>query len=295
MLRHALTPRIRHIVQRRTFVSTVLLTRNWENESVNSLKKEAKKRGLLQTGNKSTLITRLQENERKNQPDIPPTSVVQQQHVRHVSVSTATEVPGVPSSAEPVPIPPNYPKELLDVRLPDLYQPLPEYSVVIPFSPDFWDSKRVKAESAPKVDEPSSIPKVITVTAAATHPGGGPSHALYPDAASISKPKEIKLENQGLWRDIADDLSLPTSFTLPSTEFPEHLLEEGILETTQTSGKPDAKPFTRTLDSEEKKGVWTLLGLLAGSWFAAGYFQATPAYAEKAPESSAAEKAAEQL
>ncbi len=103
------------------------------------------------------------------------------------------------------------------------------------------------------------------------------------------------MENQGLWRDIADDLSLPTSFTLPSTEFPEHLLEEGILETTQTSGKPDAKPFTRTLDSEEKKGVWTLLGLLAGSWIAAGYFQATPAYAEKAPESSAAEKAAEQL
>ena len=35
-------------IQRRTFVSTVLLTRNWENESVNVLKKEAKKRGLLQ-------------------------------------------------------------------------------------------------------------------------------------------------------------------------------------------------------------------------------------------------------
>lgn len=35
-------------VQRRNFVSTVLLTRNWENDPVNVLKREAKKRGLLQ-------------------------------------------------------------------------------------------------------------------------------------------------------------------------------------------------------------------------------------------------------
>ena len=39
---------ILNVLQRRSFVSTVLLTRNWENESVNVLKKEAKKRGLLQ-------------------------------------------------------------------------------------------------------------------------------------------------------------------------------------------------------------------------------------------------------
>ncbi len=37
-----------NVVPRRTFVSTVLLTRNWENETMNVLKKEARKRGLLQ-------------------------------------------------------------------------------------------------------------------------------------------------------------------------------------------------------------------------------------------------------
>ena len=43
-----LATRAFNTIQRRTFVSSVLLTRNWENESVNVLKKEAKKRGLLQ-------------------------------------------------------------------------------------------------------------------------------------------------------------------------------------------------------------------------------------------------------
>lgn len=39
-LRHALAP------QRRSFVSTVLLTKAWENETVSELKKEARRRGL---------------------------------------------------------------------------------------------------------------------------------------------------------------------------------------------------------------------------------------------------------
>ncbi len=32
--------------QRRNFVSTVLLTKSWENETTNELRKEARKRGL---------------------------------------------------------------------------------------------------------------------------------------------------------------------------------------------------------------------------------------------------------
>ncbi len=39
-LRHALAS------QRRSFVSTVLLTKAWENETVSELRKEARKRGL---------------------------------------------------------------------------------------------------------------------------------------------------------------------------------------------------------------------------------------------------------
>jgi hypothetical protein len=37
----------RHLIrQQRSFVSSVLLTRTWENESVADLRKEAKERGL---------------------------------------------------------------------------------------------------------------------------------------------------------------------------------------------------------------------------------------------------------
>lgn len=43
-----LRKQVLNVVPRRTFVSTVLLTRNWENETMNVLKKEARKRGLLQ-------------------------------------------------------------------------------------------------------------------------------------------------------------------------------------------------------------------------------------------------------
>lgn len=47
MLR-ALAPRIPVTAQRRSFVSTVLLTRDWESATVNTLKTELRKRGLLQ-------------------------------------------------------------------------------------------------------------------------------------------------------------------------------------------------------------------------------------------------------
>lgn len=49
MLRSALVAQLRPAVaprSTRSFVSTVLLTKAWENETVNELRKEARKRGL---------------------------------------------------------------------------------------------------------------------------------------------------------------------------------------------------------------------------------------------------------
>ncbi|KAI0093884.1 hypothetical protein BDY19DRAFT_919440 [Irpex rosettiformis] len=172
-------------LQRRSFVSTVLLTRNWENETVNVLKNEAKKRGLLQTGNKSTLVSRLRDFEREQVSQSGPPPVIQQQ----VRLASTTEVPGIPSSSRPSPIPPNYPKEFLDVKIPDVSQLPPEPPVEAPFVPDFWESSRVKAELAPPPPPESSPIKVLAVAGAATHIGGGPSHNLYsPESSAAAEP-----------------------------------------------------------------------------------------------------------
>ena len=60
MHRAALRVPLRHAIasQRRSFVSTVLLTKAWENETINELRKEARKRGLSSYVPLSTLYTR---------------------------------------------------------------------------------------------------------------------------------------------------------------------------------------------------------------------------------------------
>lgn len=80
----------------------------------------------LRTGNKATLITRLQEHEKQGLPmrDPTPSSKVQSSPtapkplLQHVRQAHTTEVPGVPSSSEPPLLSPNFPKEFLDVKIP---------------------------------------------------------------------------------------------------------------------------------------------------------------------------------
>ena len=51
----------------------------------------------------------------------PPTSKSVLQHVRQAHT---TEVPGVPSSAEPPHLSPNFPKEFLDIKIPVTSTPI---------------------------------------------------------------------------------------------------------------------------------------------------------------------------
>src|SRR5882757_4554057 len=70
-------------IARRNLVSSVLLTRTWENESVAELKRQAKIRGIIpyvhpsatprillismsRKGNKATLIQKIQEHDKSN-------------------------------------------------------------------------------------------------------------------------------------------------------------------------------------------------------------------------------------
>ncbi|EKM55611.1 uncharacterized protein PHACADRAFT_256346 [Phanerochaete carnosa HHB-10118-sp] len=289
MLRQALSANVRNVGQRRGFVSTVLLTRDWSNKSLGALKREAKQRGLLQTGNKATLITRLQEFER-DQALQSPTPVPQQQQVRHAS---NVEAAGVPSSSQPAPAPPSYPKEFLAVRIPETHHLAPEPPIAVPFVPDFWDSSKVKAESSPPQAEQPSNPKVLTVAGAETLIGGGPSHNLYPD--TLAPPTALQpVKKKGMIMELVHDF-VPeiASISLPPRKMSEDFLK-GVAEITETTGAA-GHHHSRTLDKDEKNGVLALVGLFVGSWLLAGIFAPKSAFAEEHAEKSVSEKAAESL
>ncbi|KAI0374939.1 hypothetical protein BV20DRAFT_1048939 [Pilatotrama ljubarskyi] len=277
MYRSAVLAQIRHAAapRSRPFVSTVLLTKAWENETTNELRNEARKRGLPVKGNKATLIARLQEDDKKkvlaSQP-VPPPNAPQ---VRRAStVDTPTEVPGVPSSAEPI-----FPKYNLDVKIPNVSEPEPEVPTPIPFLPDFWESSKVKKEAAPPQPEPSK-PKVIAVAGDITHHGGGPSHNLYSPSLASASSEDAPTSMLGqLAADMADDWNLPTSFK----RSPPAESQYDVAQKTETSGGQD-KSYSRTLDKDEKMGVWVLLGLFAGSWLAAGYFAPVSEWSHKVVE-----------
>lgn len=147
--------------------------------------------------------------------------------------------------------------------------------------PDFWDSSKVKRAAVPRELEPPLKPKVITVAGEATHHGGGPSHNLYAPSSSSSStstpPKVPKSALGQLAASWAHDLSLPTTFKVPTVSMSEY----DIAQKTETSGG-QGRTYSRTLDQDEKTGVWVILGLFASSWIAAGYFAPVSEWAHKA-------------
>ncbi|TFK42539.1 hypothetical protein BDQ12DRAFT_676385 [Crucibulum laeve] len=204
---------------RRNFVSSVLLTRTWENESVAELRKEAKGRGLPAKGNKATLILRIQEHDKSKTLDAiashdPPVP----SGVRNVSTisSSASKPsfppdeetgvsPGIPAAAEPHVTPP--PELVFQVNIPDLSQPIPETPIEIPYLPDFWDSSALKTP-VPEVEE--ILPKMVVVGGAGTHHGGGPSHNLSSAEEYVTPAESRKTPGQGgIWDDITEDIGIP--------------------------------------------------------------------------------------
>ncbi|KAF8077907.1 hypothetical protein FPV67DRAFT_19827 [Lyophyllum atratum] len=212
----AAVPRIPLVISpiaRRKFVSSVLLTRTWENESVAGLRKELKNRGLSPKGNKANLILQIQEYERhktiqaiaSHEPPLPAT-------VREMATSAAASTdegvaPGVPPASQPTRA---GPEGMMNVNIPDIWQPVPEQPIQIPYVPDFWDSSLPAISPVP--EEP--LPKLLVVAGADTHLSGGPSHNLHDEnavvqndsaRASASKPQE----EGGILDDITDDLGIP--------------------------------------------------------------------------------------
>jgi len=242
-------------------VSSVLLSKSWDNETVSDIKKELKKRGLSQAGNKATLIIRITAHDRREQLQSLSASPAPDQLRRASTGST----PGIPASSEATHSPP---PELFATNLPDLSQPFPELPVQIPFVPDYWESSKAK----PKIDSfESSTPKILTVTHAETHPGGGPSHNVYQMSEPVHLEGSIKPSTSstgaGFWSGVANDLGLPTSVEVPAVQWKS--------ETPANSPVP-TKSYSSKLDSDEVRGIWVLLGIVTGSWILGGMVNPTP-------------------
>jgi len=249
--------------QSRSFVSSVLLTKTWENESVLSLRKEAKNRGVSSTGNKANLILRLQGHDKASalQAMTPPVQV----GARSASTATGTS-PGVPAAAQP-----NVPDHKLstNTNIPDISQSDPEVEVEVPFVPDFWDSKEVKAaQEAAKIKE-SPLPKISLVAGAETHPAGGPSHNLHDEHAQQGTIMDSHIvppsTGTSFWGSLVGSLGAESTIQNAAAG-----AQSAVLDVLPQAGGIQQRTEKRNLTPEERKGVWMLVGIVLGGWTLGG-------------------------
>ncbi|KAF9053746.1 hypothetical protein BDZ89DRAFT_1153443 [Hymenopellis radicata] len=182
---------------RRSFVSPAVLSRTWDQHTVNDLKKEARARGLSQSGSKNTLVRRLQEHEKG----------ISSSAIAHASASghVVGDAPGIPPTHEfHAPVPEGF----MNVKIPDDSMPDVQPTIQIPFVPDFWASPSAAQEEIP-------IPKILVVAGAETHHGGGPAttaidtEAPLEESTSSSSTPQPVLGQGGFWDDAAESLGLP--------------------------------------------------------------------------------------
>ncbi|KAI6005625.1 hypothetical protein EDD15DRAFT_2566605 [Pisolithus albus] len=271
----------------RTFVSTVLLSRTWENETVVDLRKEAKLRGLSTRGNKPALIARLQEYEESKvapppQNPSPPSRDVPGASRKASSRAAPTSDPATPAplqGSSPADTPPSSERqkpsasaEFFAFKMPDLDRPTPSSSAQVPYLPDFWDSAKSNATLTDPDPEP---PKLHVVGGAVTHHDGGPTHHL-------EKPSEIGTVQPAA--PVADDV-----IVIKSANLQELFTELGIPTTIRlrprvVDATVDESPIrSRPLTNEERTGVYALLGILVGSWVLGGILSPRPEVEDESP------------
>ncbi|KAG9318693.1 hypothetical protein JVU11DRAFT_788 [Chiua virens] len=268
-------PRPFPIPHRRHFVSTLLLSRTWENETVIELRKEAKARGLSTKGNKSTLIARVKEHDENSVTTISP-SIRTPDMTRSASTNVVppkkvlqATSPGIPLAAQPDSA--STRSDFLAIKLPDLSHPPPKAPVQIPYVPDFWDSACPSAPLEP------DLPKLHVVGGSVTHYGGGPTHHLEnPEDSPSTAVQADRPSNEEvrLRADFWQSLGLTRPFSVRRT------LPEARNSAPQT-GQDDFRASSRPLTDEERKGLYFLLGIIGGSWLIGGFVNRTSDVAEE--------------
>ena len=115
------------------------------------------------------------------------------------------------------------------------------------------------------------------------------SHILEPirEHVDLEHPiSDLKVSNlRSVFLDIADDAVLPKD--LDVLKVPKN--RRGVFHEETTTSVGERKFHTRTLDKDEIRGVWIILGLFAGSWLAGGLLKKESKYAESSPDLSLAQ------
>jgi hypothetical protein len=86
----------------------------------------------------------------------------------------------------------------------------------------------------------------------------------------------------GLFRELANDLGLPWGFRVGEAI-------SNVVRAAKEQG-PDLHAKSRPLNNEQTRGVWVLLGLLAGSWIVGGWVNR----ARSVPEAHGTEESKQQ-
>ncbi|KAM6500481.1 hypothetical protein JOM56_003495 [Amanita muscaria] len=183
---------------RRSLASTVLLNRSWEQETVATLRTEARSRGLSTKGNKATIIARIQQHDIiLSTPTAAPS--------RHASTEVGI-APGIPPASETA----RSTTAFSSVTLPDLTKPYPTPPIQVPYLPDFWESSTISKKAPEEQEQP--LPKILLVA-------GGEAHHISAVTQSLedtdTAPTETVVSSSagpqrsdGIVSDVLDDLGL---------------------------------------------------------------------------------------
>ncbi|CAE6436952.1 hypothetical protein ACGC1H_004459 [Rhizoctonia solani] len=267
MLRQISRTVVRPHCQSRLLASTVLLPKTpeqWQEYTITQLKNEAKQRGLATGGSKFKLIQRLathgQTNERPSTFAEGPASAYISARQRWISTggSSLAEASGDKFKARF--------SRNLDVKVPETPEPIDE-GPVIPFLAQNFDSPPSESASPPQ-EPPSNAPKVVTVASAATHVGGGPSHAIHEAVDAYALESEAGGQSIGI-KGLLEELGISLNFNFKDTanETTNELLKpvaSGISIPRVEKDTANVKDSMRELNEEERRGLWVLGGIIFG-------------------------------
>ncbi|KAF8710542.1 P-loop containing nucleoside triphosphate hydrolase protein, partial [Rhizoctonia solani] len=251
----------------RSLASTVLLPKSpekWQEYTVAQLRTEAKQRGLATGGSKSKLVQRLASH---NQTNERPSTSVESPPTAHISarqrwISTGSYFQAEPSGDK---FKARFSRNL-DVKIPTTPEPIDE-GPVIPFLAQKFDSPPSESASPPQ-EPPSDAPKVVTVASAATHVGGGPSHAIHEATDAHSLESEAESQPMGI-KGLLEEFGLSLNFNFKDTandtasEFLKPVAS-GISIPNLGKDETNIKDAQRELNQEEKQGLWVLGGIVLG-------------------------------
>ncbi|CAE6392599.1 unnamed protein product [Rhizoctonia solani] len=259
MLRQISRTVVRPQCQSRSLASTVLLPKTpeqWQEYTITQLKNEAKQRGLATGGSKSKLIQRLathgQTNERPSPFAESPASAYISARQRWISTggSTPAEASGDKFKARF--------SRTLDVKVPETPEPFDE-GPVIPFLAQNFDSPPSESASPPQ-EPPSNAPKVVTVASAATHVGGGPSHAIHEAVDAYALESKAGSQTIGI-KGLLEELGISLNFNFKDTanETTNELLKpvaSGISIPRVEKDTVNVKDAMRELNEGERRARW---------------------------------------